>query len=113
MLRLIQRLSDVRKVPTIGFMATLSRGAASGAGENSAPVSIVLVRLSAIAHMPTPSSETSTTEVSPVRSRANRAPAIPPAIVIPPIESPYAPAGMPIIRGLSGGVQLQAAPARH
>ena len=41
-----------------------------------------------IAHMPVPSSDTSTTVASPVRSRWYSAPIIPPAIVIAPIESP-------------------------
>ena len=41
-----------------------------------------------MAHMPTPSSDTSRGSASPVRSRWNSAPMIPPAIVIPPMESP-------------------------
>ena len=41
-----------------------------------------------MAHAPTPISDTSTTDGSPVRLRANRAPAMPPAMVMPPIESP-------------------------
>ena len=41
-----------------------------------------------MAHMPTPSSETSTGRASPVRSRWNSAPRIPPAMVMPPMESP-------------------------
>ena len=41
-----------------------------------------------MAQAPTLISDTSTTDGSPVRSRANSAAAIPPAIVMPPIESP-------------------------
>ena len=67
---------------------------------------------SAIAHAPTPISDTSTTDGSPVRSRANSAAAMPPAIIAPPIESPYAPAGWPMSRGLSGGVVPHAQPMR-
>ena len=46
-----------------------------------------------IAHMPVPSSDTSTVVASPVRSRWKSAPMIPPAIVIAPIESPKPGAG--------------------
>jgi hypothetical protein len=113
MLKLIQRPSAVRKFPTMGLTATFIAGESSGSGENVSPVSIELVTLSAMAQMPTPSRETSTTAGSPVRSRPNNAPAMPPAMVIPPIESPYAPAGIPIGRGLSAGVALHAAPLRH
>ena len=41
-----------------------------------------------IAHIPVESNEMSSTEGSPVRSRLNSAAEIPPAIVMPPIESP-------------------------
>ena len=41
-----------------------------------------------MAHMPTPSNDTSTGSASPVRSRWKSAPSIPPAMVIPPMESP-------------------------
>ena len=41
-------------------------------------------------HIAVPSSETSTTDGSPVRSRRNSAAAMPPAIVMPPAESPKA-----------------------
>ena len=79
------------------------------------PVSMALSRLSAIAHTPTPISETSTIDGSGVTRSlaANRAPAMPPAIVMPPIESPKAPAGWPIRRGLSGGVAAHAVAIRH
>ena len=39
-------------------------------------------------HRPLPSSETSTTEDSPVRSRLSRAAAMPPARLVPEIVSP-------------------------
>ena len=42
----------------------------------------------AMDHAPVFSSDTSTIEGSPVRSRLNSAPAMPPAMVMPPIESP-------------------------
>ena len=41
-----------------------------------------------MAHMPVPSRDTSTVVASPVRSRWNSAPMIPPAIVMAPMESP-------------------------
>ena len=41
-------------------------------------------------HIAVPSSDTSTTDGSPVRSRRNSAAAMPPAIVMPPVESPKA-----------------------
>ena len=41
-----------------------------------------------MAHMPELSSDTSTVVASPVRSRWNSAPMIPPAIVMAPMESP-------------------------
>ena len=50
--------------------------------------SIAPVSPQPIAHTPVQSSEMSTTDGSPVRSRANSAAAMPPAIVMPPIESP-------------------------
>jgi hypothetical protein len=62
---------------------------------------------------PTLIGDTSTTEVSPVRSRQNNAPAILPAMVIPPIESPYAPVGWLMTRGLSDGVADHALAVRH
>ena len=46
-----------------------------------------------MAHSPMPSSDTSTIVASPVRSRWNSAPMIPPAIVMAPIESPKPGAG--------------------
>ena len=63
MLKLIHRPSEVRKFPTMGLTATLIIGESSGAGARTvSPVSMELVRLSAMAQMPTPSKETSTTD---------------------------------------------------
>ena len=76
-------------------------------------LSIALLTLNPIIHTPTLISETSTIDGSPVRSRANSAPAMPPAIVMPPMESPYAPAGWLTTRGLSDGVHDHAEPVRH
>ena len=99
-------------MPNVGFTASIM-GELSGGGCITVFVSIDVPIDSAIAHAPTLMSDTSTTDVSPVRSRANSAPAIPPAIVMPPIESPYAPPGWLMIRGLSGGVVAHALPMRH
>ena len=107
----MKRPSAVRKLPTVGFTG-MCGGAESGAGGCTVFVSAALVSHNAIAHAPTPMSDTSTIDGSPVRSRANSAAAIPPAIMAPPIESPYAPAGWPIYRGLSGGVVPHAEPIR-
>ena len=63
-------------------------GADSEAGVITSFVNIALPSESAIAHAPTLISDTSTTDGSPVRSRANSAAAMPPAIVMAPIESP-------------------------
>ena len=65
------------------------------------------------AQPPAESKETSTTEGSPVRSRFTSAAAIPPAIVMPPIESPHAGPGCERIPSSSTGVALAALPARH
>ena len=59
-----------------------------------------------IAHMPVPSSDTSTTSASPVRSRWNSAAKMPPAMVMAPIESPNAGAGMPGTVVASGAFAL-------
>ncbi len=74
-------------MPTVGLTAMFI-GESSVGGSMISPESMALLRLSPIAHRPTPNSDTSTTDGSPVRSRANNAPAIPPAIVMPPSESP-------------------------
>ena len=65
-----------------------------------------------VAQAPTLSSDTSTTDGSPVVARANSAAAIPPAIVMPPIESPYAPVGMPSRRSELAGVTACPLPPR-
>ena len=52
------------------------------------PWSIAAVSEQPMAHTPVPSREMSTTEGSPVRSRRKSAAAMPPAMVMPPIESP-------------------------
>src|SRR6478752_781604 len=111
MARLIHRPSDVAKSPTVGLTATFA-GESRGNGGTSSPASMALPSDSAIAQAPTLMSDTSTTEASPVRSLANSAAEIPPAIAIPPVESPYAPAGIPITRGLSLGVVPHALPIR-
>ena len=59
-----------------------------------------------IAHMPVFISDTSTTSASPVRSRWNSAAEMPPAIVIAPMVSPYAGAGMPGTVFASGALAL-------
>ena len=65
-----------------------------------------------IDHRPAPMSDTSTVVASPVRSRWSSAPMIPPAMVIAPIESPNAGAG--VCTGFSPtGVAPIATPARH
>ena len=68
--------------------------------------------LNCVAHAPTPSSDTSTTEGCPVWLRANNAAATPPAMVIPPSESPYAPVGMPMNASEPGGVTASPLPPR-
>ena len=65
-----------------------------------------------MAHSPVPSSDTSTTVASPVRSRWNSAPMIPPAIVMAPIESPKPGAGGTGTRSYSGRLAPTATPAR-
>jgi hypothetical protein len=62
--------------------------------------------------MPMPSSDTSTVVASPVRSRWNSAPMIPPAIVIAPIESPNAGAGGGGVNSSSGYISPAATPGR-
>src|SRR5690349_9203550 len=83
-----------------------------GSGGLDWPVTIAVPSQSAIAQAPTPMSDTSTIEPSPVRSREYSAAATPPAIIAPPIESPNAPEGWPIRRPLSEGVTPQAGPMR-
>ena len=66
----------------------------------------------AMIHIAVPSSETSTTDASPVRSRWKSAAAMPPAIVMPPIESPKAARCM-MGAAAPGGVSAFAMPPRH
>ena len=65
-----------------------------------------------MAHRPTPSSDTSTIDASPVRSRWNSAPMIPPAMVMAPIESPNPGAGGTGTRSYSGRWAPTATPER-
>ncbi len=65
-----------------------------------------------MAHSPTPNSETSTTDASPVRSRWNSAPMMPPAMVIAPMESPKPGAGGTGTRSYSGRWAPAATPER-
>ena len=87
-------------------------GAVSGAGAGASPETIAVPIQSAMAQAPTPISDTSTTDGSPERSREKSAAATPPAIIAPPIESPNAPDGCPMSRGLSPGVAPHAQPMR-
>ncbi len=64
------------------------------------------------AHIAVPSSETSTMVASPVRSRWNSAPIIPPAMVMAPIESPNPGPGGPTTCPYSGRVMPIAMPER-
>ena len=57
------------------------------------PVSMPCVTLAPAAHHAVLNNETSSSNASPVRSRWNNAAEIPPAMFIPPMESPNA--GMP------------------
>ena len=67
-----------------------------------------------IDHRPVPSSDTSTVVASPVRSRWNSAPMIPPAMVMAPIESPNAGRRRARARSrTSGCFTPMAMPARH
>jgi hypothetical protein len=65
----------------------------------------------AITHIAVPSSETSTTGAAPVRSRWSSAAAMPPAIVMAPIESPKAGRCM-VGKAASGRVSAAAMPPR-
>ena len=71
-------------MPTSGFWVTIE----SGSGRHGSPSSIDRAMAWPIAHSPVDSSDTSTTVASPVRSRWNSAPMIPPAMASPPRESP-------------------------
>ena len=76
------------------------------------PVSMPWVTLAPAAHQAVLSSETSISTASPVRSRWNSAAEIPPAMFIPPIESPNA--GIPCDRAppSSSGVNAWPTPLR-
>jgi hypothetical protein len=65
-----------------------------------------------MAHSPVPNSDTSTSVASPVRSRWNSAPMIPPAMVMPPMESPKPGAGGTGMISYSGRLAPIATPAR-
>ncbi len=65
-----------------------------------------------MAHSPTPSNETSTMVASPVRSRWKRAPMIPPAMVMAPMESPKPGAGGTGVNSYSGRWAPTAMPER-
>jgi hypothetical protein len=65
----------------------------------------------AMIHMAVPRSDTSMTDGSPVRSRRKSAAAMPPAVVMPPAESPNAARCM-VGRSASGGVSACAMPPR-
>src|SRR5262245_22285617 len=95
----------------VGFTAMCGGAVIDGGGVTSF-VSSAVPSQSAIDHAPTPISDTSTIDGSPVCARENSAAAIPPAIIAPPIESPNAPAGCVMRRGLSGGVVPHAHPTR-
>ena len=66
----------------------------------------------AIAHIAVPSNDTSTTEPSPVRSRLNKAAAMPPAIIPPLSESPNCGPGWPTTSDAPSRVAPMAGPPR-
>nr|CRL79311.1 hypothetical protein CPGR_02530 [Mycolicibacter nonchromogenicus] len=72
----------------------------------ASPVSMPWVTLAPAAHHAVDSNETSTSRASPVRSRCSSAAAIPPAMFIPPTESPNA--GMPCDSGVPSSSGLSA-----
>ena len=89
--RLIQPPSEVRKLPMNGLVLTPpERGMALGL---YSPVSITWASSAPCAHHAEDSSETSISTASPVFLRWNSAAEMPPAMNMPPIESPNA--GMP------------------
>ena len=67
--------------------------ASGGGGAHGTPSWSDSASPAPIDHSPIPRSDTSTVVASPVRSRWNSAPMIPPAMVMAPIESPNAGAG--------------------
>ncbi len=66
----------------------------------------------AIDHIDIPRSDTSTTTASPVRSRCNSAPAIPPARAMPEVRSPYAGPGIAVGVDAPAGVVAIDTPPR-
>src|SRR6266581_867865 len=93
--RLIQPPSDVRKLPINGF---LSAPPEVGIDDRVVtPFSIPCVSFGPAAHHAVLSRDTSTSTASPLRSRYNSAAAMPPAMFIPPMESPKA--GLPCDSG--------------
>ena len=104
--------SWVRYVPTSGLEGPPLPEPADG-GRQGMPSWSESARAGPMAQRPTLRSETSTVRASPVRSRWNSAPMMPPAIVMPPMESPYPGAGCTTKFSASGGVHPMALPARH
>ena len=82
----MKRPSDVRNGPIVGLDGMPTEPVDAGA--HCSPVASDRSTASPMAQAPTLKSDTSTTAGSPLRSRANSALAMAPAIVIPPIESP-------------------------
>ena len=76
------------------------------------PVSRPCVIFAPQAHQALASSETSTSVASPVFSRWNSAAEMPPAIFMPPIESPNAGIPMLSIPSISAGVIVWPTPLR-
>ncbi len=67
-----------------------------------------------MAQMPELRSDTSTVVASPVRSRWNSAPMMPPAIVMAPMESPKpGPGGCGMYPSMSAGFTPSATPGRY
>ncbi len=102
------RPSDVVYVRDSGFDPMAS----AGGGAQGRSSTSERARAWPMAHMPTPSNDTSTVVASPVRSRWNRAPMMPPAMVIAPMESPNPGAGGGGTRSYSGRWAPAATPDR-
>ena len=101
----------MRKNPISGFR-TDPPLVSGGFGTQGWPFSRDRSIASALAHAPADSRDTSTTDGSPVFSRAYRAALIPPAMVIAPIESPKAGPGIPSSPSTCGIARPIAPPAR-
>ena len=81
--------SAVRNAPMNGLVVYVDvPGIALTKRLGSLGISIATSIEQAVAHIPVESSDTSTSVASPVRSRWNRAAAIPPAMFMPPMVSP-------------------------